>query len=72
MLGLIPPALVLGAKLAGFDLSGPIGGAWVVAATAWFALTLLTTFDSQAATRISLLKDAAELTASFRGGAPKP
>jgi hypothetical protein len=72
LLGLIPLASVLGAQLTGVNLSGPVGGAWVVAATAWFALTLLTTFDSQAATRVSLLKDAADAVASFRGGANKP
>jgi hypothetical protein len=70
LLGLMPLSLVLAAWSLGLNLSGPIGGAWVVASVAWFALTLLTTFDSQAANRISLLKDAAEATASFRGGKP--
>lgn len=69
-LGLIPLAAVLGAKFAGLDLSGALGGALVVAATAWFALTVLTTFDGQATTRVALLKDAAEAMASFRGGKP--
>jgi hypothetical protein len=70
VLGLIPLAAVVGAKFAGLDLSGPMGGAFVVAAVAWFVLTALTTFDGQAASRLSLLKDAADAMASFRGGKP--
>ncbi|MCP2249809.1 hypothetical protein LX86_008596 [Lentzea aerocolonigenes] len=68
VLGLIPLAAVFGAKVAGLDLSGPMGGAFVVAAVAWFVLTMLTTFDGQATGRLSLLKDAADAMASFRGG----
>jgi hypothetical protein len=70
VLGLIPLAAVVGAKVAGLDLSGPMGGAFVVAAVAWFVLTVLTTFDGQATSRLSLLKDAADAMASFRGGKP--
>lgn len=68
LLGLIPLAAVLGAKFAGLNLSGAMGGALVVAAIVWFVLTVLTTLDGQAATRLSLLKDAAETMGSFRGG----
>ncbi|MFI6101160.1 hypothetical protein ACIA8G_36925 [Lentzea sp. NPDC051213] len=70
LLGLIPLAAVLAAKLLGLDLSGPIGGTLVVIAIAWFVLTVITTFDGQAATRISFLRDAGEAMAAFRGGKP--
>jgi hypothetical protein len=70
VLCLIPLAALFGAEVAGLDLSGPMGGAFVVAAVAWFVLTLLTTFDGQATGRLSLLKDAADAMASFRGGKP--
>lgn len=67
VLGLIPLAAVLGARYVGLEPSGALGGALVVATIVWFALTVLTTLDGQAANRLSLLKDAAEAMSSFRG-----
>ncbi len=65
--GLIPLAAVLGARYVGLEPSGALGGALVVATIVWFALTVLTTLDGQAANRLSLLKDAAEAMSSFLG-----
>lgn len=70
VLGLIPLAAMYGAKVAGLDLSGPTGGAFVVAAVAWFVLTVLTTFDGQFTGRLSPLKDAADAVASFQDRKP--
>jgi hypothetical protein len=67
LLGLVPLAAVFGAKFVGLDLSGALGGALVVAAVAWFALTVLTTLDRQAESRLSLLKDAGEALSKFKG-----
>ena len=67
LLGAIDPAAVYAAHLAGLDLTSPLGGTLALMAVTWFVLTMITTFDSQATTRISLLKDAADAMASFRG-----
>lgn len=68
LLGAIPLAGVLAVdRFIGLNLSGPVGGALVVGATAWFALTVLITFDGQATTRLSHLKNLGDAMASLRG-----
>lgn len=66
VLGLIPLAAVFGAQYLGLDLSGALGNTLLIGALAWFAVTVLTTFDAQAAARIALLKDAADAMGKFK------
>jgi hypothetical protein len=70
LLGLVPLGLVLAARyaahLAGIQLPAGLASALGIGALAWFGLVVLMTFDSQAANRMALLRDAADALSKFR------